>query len=163
MNTLIVYSTKHGTAEKAADILKSKITGDVHLVNIMFEPSTDLEKYDNIILGGSMYIGRVQKKLSAFVTSNLPTLLKKRIGLFICAGEKDESLKEKELISAFPPVLFEHAIVKDVFGFEIDITKLNFFEKLVMSKVKGVKTSVHELSEEKISAFAEKIIKGWSL
>ena len=160
MNTLIVYSTKHGTAEKAANILKSKITGDVNVVNIMLEPATNLEKYDNIILGGSIYIGKVQKKLSAFVTANLPTLLEKRIGLFICAGEKDESLKEKELISAFPPVIFEHAIIKEVFGFEIDIIKLNFFEKLVMSKVKGVKTSVHELSEEKIYAFAEKIIKG---
>lgn len=158
MNTLIVYSSKHGTAEKAANILKSKIAGDVDVVNIMLEPSTNLEKYDNIILGGSIYMGRVQKKLSAFVTQSLSTLLEKQIGLFICAGEKDEALKEKELIVAFPPVIFEHAIVKEVFGFEIDINKLNFFEKFIMSKVKGVTTSVYELSEEKINAFAEKIV-----
>ena len=41
----------------------------------------------------------------------------------------------------------------------LDINKLNFFEKFIMSKVKGVKTSVYELSEEKIYAFAEKLKK----
>ncbi|MBU3112473.1 flavodoxin domain-containing protein [Clostridium lacusfryxellense] len=159
MKTLIVYSSKHGTAEKSANILKSKLTGDVDVVNIMLFPPTNLDKYDNIILGGSIYIGKVQKKLIDFITESLSTLLEKRIGLFLCAGEKDETLKTKELISAFPPVLFEHALVKDIFGFEIDINKLNFFEKFIMSKVKGVKTSVYELSEEKIYAFAERLKK----
>ena len=159
MKTLIVYSSKHGTTEKAANILKSKITGEVDVVNIMLIAPTSLEKYDTIILGGSIYIGKVQKKLTDFITKSLPTLLEKRIGLFLCAGETDETLKEKELISAFPPVLFEHALVKDIFGFEIDISKLNFFEKFIMSKVKKVKTSVSELSEEKIYTFAEKIIR----
>jgi len=160
MNTLIVYSSKHGTAQKSANILKSKIAGNVDLVNIMHGPAQDLDQYDTIILGGSIYIGKVQKKLTAFIASNLSTLLKKRIGLFLCAGEKDETLKEKELTSAFPPVLFEHAIVKDVLGFKLDMDKLNFLEKFIMSKVKGSKTSVYELSEEKICAFAVKIANG---
>ena len=159
MKTLIIYSTKHGTAEKAASILKSKLSGEVHLVNIMNNHATALESYDTIILGGSIYVGKIQKKLSNFINSNLPLLLEKRIGLFICAAEKDEPLKEKELIAAFPPTLFDHAIAKEVFGFELNMDKLNFFEKLIMSKVKGVKTSIFELSEEKIYAFAEGIVK----
>ena len=61
MKTLIVYSSKHGTAEKSANILKSKLTGDVDVVNIMLFAPTNLDKYDNIILGGSIYIGKVQK------------------------------------------------------------------------------------------------------
>ncbi len=140
-------------------MLKSRLTGDVSIVNIMLEPASRLEEYDNIILGGSIYIGKIQKKLSNFITNNLPLLLEKRIGLFICAGEKDEALLGKELTLAFPPLLFDHAIVKDVFGFEIDMEKLNFLEKFVMSKVKGVKTSIYELSELKIYAFAENIVR----
>jgi len=35
--------------------------------------------------------------------------------------------------------------------------KLNFLEKLAMSKVKGFKTSMYKLSEEKIYSFAEKM------
>lgn len=121
----------------------------------MVEPFTSVEGYDNIILGGSIYIGKIQKKLTSFINTNLPLLLEKKIGLFICAAEKDEVLKEKELITAFPPAIFDHAIAKEVFGFELDMDKLNFFEKLIMSKVKGLKTSIYELSEEKIYEFAE--------
>jgi len=159
MKTLIVYSTKHGSAEKAANILKTKLKGEVHIVNVTLKPAGELEGYDNVIIGGSIYIGKIQKKLSNFIDTNLPLLLEKKIGLFICAGEKDEVLKEKELVSSFPPSLFKHAIVKEVFGFEIDMDKLNFFEKFIMSKVKGVKTSVHELSEEKIHTFSDNINK----
>jgi len=82
--------------------------------------------------------------------------------LFICAAEKDESLNEKELIAAFPPILFDHAIAKEVFGFELDMDKLSFLEKLVMSKVKGLKTSIHELSEEKVYSFAENMVEGFN-
>ncbi|MCB2295221.1 flavodoxin domain-containing protein [Clostridium algoriphilum] len=159
MKTLIVYATKHGTTENAVNILKSKLTGDVNLVNIMLEPATQLEEYDIIILGGSIYMGKIQKKLSTFILINLPLLLKKQIGLFICAGEKDKALVSKELIFAFPATLFDHAIVKEVFGFELDMNKLNFFEKFVINKLKGVKTSIHELSETKIDAFAKNINK----
>lgn len=159
MKTLIIYSTKHGTAEKAVNILKSKLKGEVHTVNIMLEPVTAVEEYDNIILGGSIYIGKIQKKLSTFVNTNLPLLLEKKIGLFICAGEEDEALKEKEFIIAFPPTLFDHAIAKEVFGFEFDMAKLNFLEKLAMSKVKGFKTSTYKLSEEKIYSFAENMVR----
>lgn len=157
MKTLIIYSTKHGTAEKAVNILKSKLKGEVHTVNIMLEPGTEVEEYDNIILGGSIYIGNIQKKLSSFVNTNLPLLLKKRIGLFLCAAEEDETLKEKEFRIAFPPTLFDHARAKEVFGFELDMEKLNFLEKLAMSKIKGFKTSMFKLSEEKIDGFAEKM------
>jgi len=155
MKTLIIYATKHGTVEKAVNILKSKLTGEVHIVNIMKKQVTTLKEYDNIIIGGSIYRGKIQKKLSVFVNTNLPLLLEKKIGLFICAGETDETLKEKEFKLAFPPTLFDHAIAKDVFGFEFDMAKLNFFEKLIMSKVKGLKTNIFELSEEKVYIFAK--------
>ena len=160
MKTLIIYSTKHGTTEKAVNILKSKLTGEVHIVNIMLKPVTALKEYDNIILGGSIYVGKIQKKLSSLINTNLPLLLEKRIGLFLCAAEKDEALKEKEFKLAFPPTLFDQAIAKEVFGFELDMNKLSFFEKLIMSKVKGLKTSIYELSEEKIHAFAKSMAEG---
>ncbi|WP_312884215.1 flavodoxin domain-containing protein [Clostridium psychrophilum] len=154
-----MYSTKHGATKKAAEMLKTKLAGDVNIVNIMLKPALQLEEYDNIILGGSIYIGKIQKKLSSFIGENLPLLLEKRIGLFICAAEKDETLVGNELKSAFTQVIFDHAIVKEVFGFELDMDKLGFFEKFIMSKVKGVKTSIHELSEPKIDIFAKNIIK----
>ncbi|MFZ5639495.1 MAG: flavodoxin domain-containing protein [Bacillota bacterium] len=90
MRSLIIYATKYGCAEKAATILKSKMNGDVFLVNVMKEKVPGLDQYDNVILGGSIYIGKIQKALIKYIKSNLPSLLQKRVGLFICAGDLSE-------------------------------------------------------------------------
>ncbi|WP_141430796.1 flavodoxin domain-containing protein [Bacillus sp. 03113] len=156
MKTIIIYATKYGSVEKAAQILKSKMGGRVDLFNIMKESIPSLEKYDRVILGGSIYVGKIQKKLSNYTVKNLSTLLTKNIGLFICAGEKDSDVREKELIEAYPDELYQHATTKEIFGFEINYEKLNFLEKLVM-RSKGVKKSVSKIAEDKIEVFAKKM------
>ena len=154
MRTIIIYSTKYGSAGNAAEMLKANMDGEVRVVNIMQEEIPSLDDYDNIILGGSIYIGKIQKRLSKFVDKNLPILMKKTIGLFICAGEKEE-VRIKELESAFPVELYHHAICKEIFGYEIHYDKLNFLEKKMAGAVLGHKQNHSELSEEKIKAFAK--------
>jgi menaquinone-dependent protoporphyrinogen oxidase len=153
MRTIIIYSTKYGSAGNAAKMLEAKMDGEVQVVNIMTEVVPSLVDYDNIILGGSIYIGKIQRKLSKFVDKNLPILMKKRIGLFICAAEKEE-VRTKELESAFPAELYYHAICKEIFGYEIHYDKLNFLEKKMAGTVLGHKHNHSELSEEKIKKFA---------
>lgn len=155
MKSIIIYSTKYGCTEKAAKILKSKLEGEVELRNIMKESISALDEYDNVILGGSIYIGKIQKKLTEYMEKNLQVLLKKRVGLFICAGETNEELAAKELEGAFPAELYKHALSREDFGFEINYEKLNFFEKFIMKKVKGVKENYFELKEETIEKFAK--------
>ncbi|GLC31603.1 flavodoxin domain-containing protein [Clostridium omnivorum] len=157
MKSIIIYSTKHGTTEKAARILSAKLPGEVVLKNIMKENVSSLEEYDNVILGGSIYIGKVQKNLTEYMQKNLKELLSKRVSLFLCAGETNEELAAKQIKGAFPEELYKAAICKDSFGFEFNFDKLNFFEKLIMKKVKGVKESYYELKEDSIDRFAKVI------
>jgi menaquinone-dependent protoporphyrinogen oxidase len=159
LKTIIIYSTKYGCVENAVNILKSKIEGLVKLINIMKEDVPQLKEYDNVILGGSIYVGKIQKKLSKFVDKNLSLLLTKRLGVFICAGEKKQEVREKELVDAFPKELFNHAICKEIFGYEIHYEKLNFLEKKMVAAVLGHKEDCTELSVEKIEKFAEMISK----
>jgi menaquinone-dependent protoporphyrinogen oxidase len=159
MKTIIIFATKYGCVENAVGILKSMLTGEVKQVNIMKENVPSLDNFDHVIIGGSIYVGKIQKKLSKFVDKNLSELLMKRIGLFICAGEKKEEVREKELVDAFPNELLEHAICKDIFGYEIHFEKLNFLEKKMVAAVLGHKKSYRELSIEKIERFAEIISK----
>lgn len=157
MKSIIIYATKYGCTEKVSNLLKSKMGGEVLLVNVIQEKVPDIGEYDTIILGGSIYIGKIHKKLTGYIKSNLELLLKKRIGLFICGSEEPEAC-EKELISAFPSELQNHAISKEVFGYEIYVEKLNFIEKKMMKAIKGVCESISELSEEKIESFAKKMM-----
>ncbi len=156
MRTLIIYATKYGCTEKAAAILKSKMHGEVLLVNIAKEKAPDLEGYDNIILGGSIYKGKIQKALTQYIKAKLPLLLHKRVGLFICAGEP-EPVRTRELECAFPKELYNHARVKEVFGYEICYEKLNIFDKFIMRTIKDITKSSADLSQEKIEKFAETI------
>ncbi|MDP4083315.1 MAG: flavodoxin domain-containing protein [Bacillota bacterium] len=159
MKNVIIYTTKYGSVENAAKLLKEHLAGEALLVNIMNENPPGLEKFDNVMIGGSIYAGRIQKKLSKFVVKNLPQLLTKRVGLFVCAGEKEQSVREKELVNAFPKELFEHAVVKEIFGYEIHYGKLNFWEKKLVSSILGHKEGCSLLSQEKIRSFAKEILE----
>ena len=156
MKSAIIYATKYGSVAKAAGILKSHLKNDVTMINLAKEKFPLLDEYDTVILGGSIYMGKIQKSLTKFVLANLPTLLKKRTGLFICAGQP-EPVRTKELAEAFPVELYNHAIAKEVFGHEYNFDKINFMYKLILRKVAGVTESVFNLSEEKIASFAETI------
>ncbi len=154
MKTLIIYTTKYGCVEKAVNILKSKIEGDVSVANITREKAPGPEPFDNIILGGSIYVGKIQKALTKYIDANLRTLLSKKVGLFICAAQP-EPVCTKELEDNFPVELYEHAVVKEVFGHEYRLEKVSFIHKMILRKVAGVTESASALSEEKIGNFAE--------
>lgn len=155
MKNIIIYTTKYGCTEKASNILKSKMGGETLLVNAMKEKVPSLDEYDNVILGGSIYIGKIQKELTSYITGNLPSLLKKRIGLFICAGAPDENARIKELETVFPKELYTHAVCKELLGFEMCFEKLKFLDRTMSRMLKGNTENSYELSEEKIESFAK--------
>lgn len=157
MKSIIIYATKHGSAEKAAKMLKEKLKGEVILINIMKEEVPPLEEYDNVILGGSIYMGKIEKELSGYIKGNLSKLVVKRIGLFICGALKDTKKLAKELDETFPEELVNIASAKGVFGYEFNFEKLSFWEKKLTSAIMGIKSSVSNLSKEAICDFANAI------
>jgi menaquinone-dependent protoporphyrinogen oxidase len=152
--TIVIFSTKHGSVENAVKLLKEKLGGEVTVINIMNEDPPELNEYENVILGGSIYVGKIQKQLSKYMEKHLSELLTKRIGLFICAAER-EDIREKELIDSFPKKLFEHSICKEIFGYEIHYEDMNFIEKKVVGSILGHKKNHSELSESKIDSFVK--------
>lgn len=154
MKILIVYTTNMGSVKKSAELLQAKFT-DADVIDLKSEQAIDLHSYDTVILGGSIYAGRTQKALSEFVQNNLQELLSKRIGIFVNSAEKEEK-GIQQLKAAFPEKLTNKAIALGCFGDEIDLNKCNFFTKLLV-KLKGVKESYSNISEEEISKFAAKI------
>ncbi|ARI75737.1 flavodoxin domain-containing protein [Halobacillus mangrovi] len=156
MKTIIIYATKHGSTEKAVQLLKEQLASEVEIVNVKNVRGVDLEEYDHVILGGPIYMGRLHKKILAYVYNHLDTLLQKRVGLFICAGVEDLFVQEEELEEAFPYELYVHAVVKEVFGYEFDFRKLSAFEKMTL-RARGIEGSVSKLSPPVIKQFAHTI------
>lgn len=142
MSTLIVYATKHGTTEKCASSLSTKLTGTVDLYHLVGGGSPDLTKYDKVIIGGSIYGGRIQNEISAFCLQNLNQLKGKKLGLFICCVFKNSA--EAQLNSAFPLELLNHAVARESFGGELRFSDLSLAERLLTRMVSKTIKKNHE-------------------
>ncbi|MBV1758053.1 MAG: flavodoxin domain-containing protein [Dethiosulfatibacter sp.] len=155
MKTLIAYASKYGCTEKCAKLLEKELNGDVTLLNLKKNSSADLNAYDNIIIGGAIYISKIQKEVTEFCKSNLDGLSQKNIGLFIC-GMQEKEVIATELNSNYPPELLEIAVAKDCFGGEFILEKMNFLEKTIVKKVSKTTASKSEIDEDAIRHFAQK-------
>jgi menaquinone-dependent protoporphyrinogen oxidase len=155
MSTVILYTTKHGTAAKCAGLLAGKAVEEVKTVNLKTTPGFSFESFDTVILGASVYVGRIQPEMAAFCASYKDKLLKKKLGLFICSG--DHSEKGREYIKLFGEELHRHASSKKLFGDEIYWEKLNLFEKLAMRIIKKSKASTSNIETGAIDELAKEM------
>lgn len=157
-NILILYSTKYGCSEKCAIELSKELTGKVDLVNLMENNKINLTKYDIVILGGSIYIGRIQKELTNFIKQNTNELMKKEIGLFICCMMDGEGI-EKQITENFPSELLNKAKSVESFGGEFKFSKMNFMEKTIVKKIVKVTSDKSDIRYENIKRMAMKLNK----
>ena len=133
MNTLVVYASKHGSAEDCAKTVAGKLKGKVELVNLKEKIVKDVFVYDEVIIGGSIYAGRIQKEVTEFCSKNLDVLKSKNLGLFICCMNIENS--KMQLESSFPKELTNLAKAKEGFGGEFRFKKMNFFERFIVKAI----------------------------
>jgi menaquinone-dependent protoporphyrinogen oxidase len=158
LKSIIIYATKYGFTEKVALRIQKELGEECQISNILKDGATDLVDYDTVILGGSIYIGRVQKQLTEYISGHKNELLNKKIGLYLCAGSPKEDDRITELRTAFSKELLDCAAAADVLGYAFDFDKMGFFDKLIMKKIKGDANSIEEFYDVKIKAFTEKLL-----
>lgn len=72
MKTAILYTTTYGSTEKVANYIAEKLENqEIVLVNLAENKNFDFSEFDNIILGGSIYLGDIQPEMFEFCTNNL--------------------------------------------------------------------------------------------
>lgn len=152
MSTLIAYGTKYGFTRTCAGILAKKLDGKVDVCDLRSK-QPDLTQYDKVIIGGSIYAGKIRKPVMRFCSDNLDTLKGKKLGLFICGMAKEEDA-QKQLDTSFPQDLLAVCAAKGFFGGECNYEKMNFLEKFIMKKITGSKQSQSRVAEDNITRFA---------
>jgi len=151
--TLVIYATRNGTTARAAGLLAEKLAGEVVLAEIGKGDAPDLGSFDTVLVGGSIRAGKVHKDVSKLCEQHRPTLLTKRLGLFLCHMYEGETAR-KQFDDAYPAELREHATAAGLFRGAFDFDKMGFFEKVIVRKVAGVTESMDELDLEAIETFA---------
>jgi menaquinone-dependent protoporphyrinogen oxidase len=155
MSTLIAYSSTLGCTEQCASKLKEDLGEGVELIRISRRSRYNLKPYENIIIGGSIHAGMIQRSVYKFCENYLDVLLKKQVGLFVCCI--DPEADEKEIIArAFPEKLVEHALASGFFGGELNIKKMNLLQKIMTRKAARLQKEP-DIDFQKILAFAKKM------
>lgn len=162
MNTLVLYGTKYDTTEECAKKLKTSLNGEVDLINVKNSKKVDLDNYNKVIIGSSVYMGMINKGIKIFIENNKLELVKKDLGLFISCMSVGERIKE-QFDQNIAKEILEHAKIKENFGGGFKFSKMNFFEKKIIKVItkkdtsKGVidgKTDIYRIDEEAINKFA---------
>ncbi len=154
MKTLIVFDSKHGTVKDCATKVGDKLNGEVSLVQVQNKKQwPSLDEYDQVIIGGSIHAGKLQKSITEFCQVNLDKLLQKKVGIFLCTltpvAEAFHYIEE-----LFPPKLVEHAAAKSCFGGAMYYERMNFVERFIMKKITKSSVNLYQVSDDTIEDFA---------
>ncbi|WP_413538875.1 flavodoxin domain-containing protein [Enterococcus malodoratus] len=159
MKTLIVYASQNGSTADCVNYLQSKLDGEVTVKKID-ERLPKLDSFDTVIVGGSVHMGKIQRKITSFCRRNKRLLLEKNLGLFVCCytAEGEEGFLE----SIYDEQLLSHAVMTSIFGGEMRYERLNFaFRKLFesLNKVEGFRQGFvePEINYVEIEMFAKKL------
>ena len=152
MKTLIVYASKYGCTAQCAQMLASRVP-HATVWDVKTTPALDLAAYTTVLIGGSVYIGKMAKALRNFCNTHLPALLQKRIGIFICCALPDEL--PQTLTANLPQPLLSHASQTQVFGSLALLDKMGFIDKMLIKAVTKGDFSKFTLDENKIAAFTQ--------
>lgn len=134
MKTIIIYGSTYGYARDCAKKLSEQLKGEVFLVNVSTDIIPKVDEFDNVVIGGSIYMGRIQKKIKAYCDLNLDMLKNKRVGLFLCCGLPDNF--EQNMKNSFSEELLSRAIVKECFGGELRTAKMSLAHKIITGLMK---------------------------
>jgi len=158
MKIAIIYTTKHGCADKCAHTLANEIETNTAIINLELSTNINLSAFDTIIIGGSIHAGMINKKVKKFVDKYQDELANKKLGLFLCCLFEGEKALQ-QFHDAYPEKLRNKAIAHGLFGGELDFEKMNFVEKAIVKKVAKVESSTSRINYSNIKDFAEKIMK----
>lgn len=147
MKILIVYATKYGCTKKCAELLKAHLSGDVTIASVK-EHGIDVRLYDTIVIGGSIYMMKIQSSITRFCRHHKRHLLQKKLGLFTCCYTPNgtEGFFEK----FFPPELLRHASCVTSVGGEMDYDKMNVIYRKMFQSLKKIDDFNKDFTEPQI-------------
>ncbi|MCE5189832.1 MAG: flavodoxin domain-containing protein [Eubacteriales bacterium] len=142
MNTLVLYASQYGFTADCALQLKGQLDGKATLVDLVKESAPDLAGYDTVIIGGSIYMGKVQEQVSAFCMAKQTEMLSRKLGLFLCCGLPKNL--EQSLAASFPEALRKSAKAVGCFGGELRTDRMKPMHKLIakMMQKAGAKDGI---------------------
>jgi len=153
MKTMILYATKYGAAAEIAKLIADKIEGAV--THNLKQSIPSLAEFDCVILGSSVYAGKIHKEAKAFLSKNAAALTEKKFGLFLCGI--DEEMAKSYFNANFPEAVLQKAKSTCFPGGMFDPQKANGFERFIIKLITKKSICINTIDENKIEQFAREM------
>lgn len=162
LKTLIVCATKYGATRICAEKIARSLPQKADIVQLGKDSVPPLSEYDAVILGSSVYMGRMRKEMAVFAKKNEAALLEKKLALFLCCIQDLEEPLKAQMESGFSKKLMSHACACRGLGGTVDMARLSRLDRFIMNLILGRRRSgtggnVDTLSEERIRDFARAV------
>jgi len=155
--TAIVYMSKHGTTNKVALLIKELLVEeDVTLINLDQQTIPDLSQCTRIIIGGSIHIGMIQKKIKLFCTQSQALLKSKQLGLFLCCMYEGDKATE-QFNNAFPEEIRAAAKSKALMGYELQFDRMNLIDRTITKKITGYSKFRSQINQDELNRFVREL------
>lgn len=165
MNTLIVYSSKHGTTSSVAGLIWSRMDKKhTHVTNVLDVHDYKIKHYDTIILGASIHVGKIQPSMLQFIEQYYDLLLQKRLGLFLCCI-KEGSAAFKQFDEVFPESLRFHSVSSRIVGGEIKVKRMSLWDRFLVRRRFGFLEDKSTINHDYIKEFVREVSieRSWPL
>lgn len=169
MRAAILYASRYGTTEECARRLKDALEGSsprtdaaasdgrVELVDLQKSRNPDLSGIDTVVIGGPIYAGKPLGVVGRYCERRRSLLQKLNVGLFICCLYEGETARA-ELTAAYPPWLTARAIVRDVFGGAVTVSRLSVLDRFMMRRVAQTDRDIRTVQPQRIEQFAKTLL-----
>ena len=160
MKILIAYSSKTGTAKKCAELLSTELKNHNVSVVDLSNNAPDPSDFDISVIGGSIRMGKLDKRTKAYISENKEKLMQETAFYFICNGFHDET--ETYFKKNFSREILSAAQFYDSFGGEMRIADQKGLDKLILKMVISANEEEDDfvfptILTEAIGRFAQKI------
>ena len=115
-----------------------------------------VETFDVVLIGGSIYGGRIQRGVTAFCEYHEQALLKRPVGLFVCSFFGGEQARA-QIEASFPDALLARAFASVPFGGELHLGALRLLDRLLVRSLAPGSRDVDLVRPEAIRGLAEAV------
>jgi menaquinone-dependent protoporphyrinogen oxidase len=128
---LVTFASRHGsTATTAKAIAETLRSCGVAVELLPVKDVTTLSRYDAVVLGAALYMGRLHKDARGFLAAQRDQLAKMPVALFVPGPvekrEKDFDGARKQLVKELARFQWLEPIACEVVGGTFDPTKMGF-------------------------------------
>ncbi len=136
MKILVLYSTHGGVTRRCVEMLKGHLD-EHHAVDLVDVKSAEVpssDNYDVAVIGGSVRLGSVDKRLKKYVKANRKTLENMPLAIFFCCGytKRFSEYVETQFPKKLCPSLGYH-----LFGGELKPDRVKGFDKLFVMMMRN--------------------------